>query len=106
MRASYTCIIVYITNQISKKRQMLSLVDGSEAVFYLSRNRDSRHWVVQLQAGGSCRTYNSCLLRSKGSFGSSTSYADVLTGTFLASDDPHDNPMFSQWNKVYVPYCR
>lgn len=80
--------------------------DGSEALFYLSRNPDSKHWVVQLQAGGSCGTYDSCLDRSKGPFGSSKNYSDFLTGTFVASDDPAENPMFSSWNKVFVPYCR
>ncbi|KAL9989249.1 hypothetical protein ACROYT_G003778 [Oculina patagonica] len=80
-------------------------LDGSEAVFYLSRNPESKHWVVQLQAGGSCGTYDSCLDRSKGSFGSSKNYSDFMTGTFVASDDPAENPMFSSWNKVFVPYC-
>ena len=80
--------------------------DGSEAVFYVSRNPESKHWVVQLQAGGSCGTYDSCLDRSRGSFGSSTNYSDYMTGTFVASDDPAENPMFSLWNKVFVPYCR
>ena len=72
----------------------------------MSRNLDSKHWVVQLQAGGSCGTYDSCLDRSKGSLGSSRNYSDFLTGTFVASDDPAENPMFSSWNKVFVPYCR
>ena len=80
--------------------------DGSEAVFYLSHNPDSKHWVVQLQAGGSCGTYDSCLDRSRGSFGSSRNYSDFLTGTFVASGDPAENSMFSSWNKVFVPYCR
>lgn len=80
-------------------------LDGSEAVFYLSRNPYSKHWVVQLQAGGSCGTYDSCLDRSRGSFGSSQNYSDYLTGTFVASNDPGENPMFSSWNKVFVPYC-
>ena len=83
-----------------------SFSDGSEAVFYLSRNPDSKHWVVQLQAGGSCGTYDSCLDRSKGLFGSSRNYSDFMTGTFVVSDDPGENPMFSSWNKVFVPYCR
>lgn len=80
-------------------------LDGSEAVFYLSRNPHSKHWIVQLQAGGSCGTYDSCLHRSRGSFGSSRNYSDYLTGTFVASDDPGENPMFHSWNKVFVPYC-
>ena len=75
-------------------------------MFYLSHNPDSKHWVVQLQAGGSCGTYDSCLDRSRGSFGSSRNYSDFMTGTFIASDDPGENPMFSLWNKVFVPYCR
>lgn len=82
------------------------LTDGSEAVFYLSRNPDSKHWVVQLQAGGSCGTYDSCLDRSRSLLGSSRNYSDFMTGTFVASDDPGENPMFSSWNKVFVPYCR
>ncbi|XP_031565813.1 carboxylesterase notum2-like [Actinia tenebrosa] len=28
-----------------------------------------------------------------------------MTGTFLSSDDPNENPTFASWNKVYVPYC-
>ena len=75
-------------------------------MFYLSHNPESKQWVVQLQAGGSCGTYDSCLDRSRGSFGSSINYTDYMTGTFVASDDPAENPMFSSWNKVFVPYCR
>lgn len=88
----------------AKNRNALCL-DGSEAVFYLSRNSDSKYWVVQLQEGGSCGTYESCLHRSRGPLGSSRNYSDYLTGTFVASDDPQENPMFSSWNKVFVPYC-
>lgn len=88
----------------ARNRNALCL-DGSEAVFYLSRNPDSKHWVVQLQAGGSCGTYDSCLDRSRSLLGSSRNYSDFMTGTFVASDDPGENPMFSSWNKVFVPYC-
>lgn len=80
-------------------------LDGSAAVFYLSRNSESRNWVIRLQAGGSCVTQQECLLRKETPFGSSKYSHKAITGTFVTSDDPRENPTFHNWNKVFIPYC-
>ena len=85
---------------------MFNYIDGSNAAFYISRNRKSRHWVIRLQAGGSCVMYSECYDRQKTAFGSSKPLQDYITGTFLTSDDPKINPTFHKWNKVFIPYCR
>jgi hypothetical protein len=84
----------------------ISSSDGSIAVFYLSHNPSSKNWIIQLQAGGSCGSHKACHERAKGLYGSSKEYDLYMTGTFLSSDDPNQNPTFASWNKVYVPYCR
>ncbi|EDO38898.1 predicted protein [Nematostella vectensis] len=88
----------------ARDRNALCL-DGSPAVFYLSRNPYSKDWVIQLQAGGSCGDHKTCHERAKGSFGSSKDYELYMTGSFLSSDNPNENPTFASWNKVLVPYC-
>ena len=82
------------------------VIDGSDAVFYLSRNSESSNWIIRLQAGGSCVTQQECLLRQQTPFGSSKYSHKSITGTFVTSDDPSENPTFHNWNKVFIPYCR
>ncbi|XP_031574737.1 palmitoleoyl-protein carboxylesterase NOTUM-like [Actinia tenebrosa] len=101
-KSSYNLRKVTIPN--AEKRQALCL-DGSVAVFYLSHNPLSKNWIIQLQAGGSCGSVEACRERAKGRYGSSKDYDLYMTGTFLSSDDPNENPTFASWNKVYVPYC-
>ena len=72
----------------------------------MSRNPDSPNWVIRLQAGGSCISQQECLDRRMTSFGSSKHLRRTLTGTFLTSDDPKQNPTFHKWNKIFIPYCR
>lgn len=89
-----------------KLTRFVVIPDGSAAVFYVSHNPLSSNWVIQLQAGGSCSTHKSCHERAKGHYGSSKDYQLYMTGTFLASDDPNENPTFASWSKVFIPYCR
>lgn len=103
-RAKYDYNLKKIRIREAGDRNAICL-DGSEAVFYLSRNHDSKNWVVQLQAGGSCDNFQSCQERVKGPYGSSQSYDQYMKGVFVVSDDPRENPTFASWNKVYVPYC-
>jgi hypothetical protein len=84
----------------------LSFLDGSDAAFYISRNRKNRNWVIRLQAGGSCVLFSECYDRKTTAFGSSKYLQNSITGTFLTSDDPNINPTFNKWNKVFIPYCR
>lgn len=93
---------VYVRNA---KRVNASCLDGSDAAFYISRNRKNRNWVIRLQAGGSCVLFSECYDRKTTAFGSSKYLQNSITGTFLTSDDPNINPTFNKWNKVFIPYC-
>lgn len=84
----------------------LFIVDGSDARYYLSRQWESTNWVIHLQGGGSCITYEECRLRSEGPLGSSLPLDDRITGEWTLSNDPKINPTFHSWNKVLIPYCR
>ena len=82
------------------------VADGSDARYYLSRQWESTNWVIHLQGGGSCITYEECRLRSEGPLGSSLPLDDQITGEWTLSNDPKINPTFHSWNKVLIPYCR
>lgn len=81
-------------------------LDGSDAAFYISRNKRNRNWIIRLQAGGSCVLFSECYERRNTAFGSSKYLPQFMTGTFLTSNDATINPTFHKWNKVYIPYCR
>ena len=67
---------------------------------------NSKHWIIHLQAGGSCVSLDDCLERSNGPLGSSIHMDYAFTGEYTLSNDPNINPTFYSWNKVFIPYCR
>ncbi|XP_046845116.1 pectin acetylesterase 8-like [Xenia sp. Carnegie-2017] len=93
---------VYVRNA---RKLNASCLDGSDAAFYISRNKRNRNWIIRLQAGGSCVLFSECYERRNTAFGSSKYLPQFMTGTFLTSNDATINPTFHKWNKVYIPYC-
>lgn len=108
----------FITDKAEKYRNNLVLtrirnaqklnatcIDDSDAVFYKSIHLNSKHWIIHLQAGGSCVSLDDCLERSNGPLGSSIHMDYAFTGEYTLSNDPKVNPTFHSWNKVFIPYC-
>ncbi|XP_066922282.1 uncharacterized protein [Clytia hemisphaerica] len=87
------------------RRRNATCMDGSDARYYLSRQWESNNWVIHLQGGGSCITYDECRSRSEGPLGSSLPLDAHITGEWTLSNDPKINPTFHKWNKVLIPYC-
>jgi hypothetical protein len=96
-------------------------LDGSPAVYYLSRGSNASSFLFFLEGGGWCQTLSECAERAKTNLGSSTSYAPTLDLSTINAPpsqrggecNGHDafdrnasaNPLFATWNFVYVPYC-
>ncbi len=98
--------------------------DGSPAVFYYRHSQsDSKDWKIHLQGGGDCSTEADCALRGAVtaetvagnaqleldqtfmSFVSSLEYPDNLNLEGIFSLDLEQNPVFANFNHVYIPYC-
>ena len=96
--------------------------DGSEAVYYFRPSQtESANWKIHLQGGGNCSTEEDCNMRANVTaenvtidpelggvflpFTSSLSYPDQLDIEGIFSLDVDLNPIFSQYNHVYIPYC-
>ena len=81
-------------------------LDGSPAAYYIARNDSSPSWVVWLEGGGLCQSLQDCIDRSKGTLGSSTTYAaSIAAPEGMLSSVPSENPDLFSWNRIYVPYC-
>lgn len=80
-------------------------LDGSPAVYYLSRNTSSDTWVIYLQGGGGCGTQKDCADRAKKELGSSSKWPASLHGAQTYSPDCGVNPDFCRVNRVFVKYC-
>ena len=100
-------------------------LDGSPAVYYLSKGTNSTAWLFHHQGGGWCQTLDECARRANGGLGSSKGYpttkdlrtvdppptsgdGSVTTGKLGHNHFERDcsiNPLFCQWNFVYMPYC-
>jgi Pectinacetylesterase len=84
--------------------------DGSPAVMYVRINPvSSRNWLIHLQAGGDCNSYDSCYQRWCGldsysaSKMSSKHTPNAMAATGIFKDDPSNT--FRTWNVVHVYYC-
>ena len=83
--------------------------DGSPAVMYVRTNPESSHWLIHLQAGGDCNSYDSCYQRWCGLDAYSASKMstwhtpEAMAATGIFQDDPSN--MFRTWNVVYGYYC-
>ena len=90
-------------------------IDGSRPAFHLRRalSAEGRNkWVIHVNGGGWCYSFEQCAQRARGWLGSSNKYPSCLEGrsntTFLStylSGDPVHNPAMYAWNAVVVWYC-
>lgn len=97
-------------------------IDGSPAVYYISEGSNATAWLFHHEGGGWCQTLDECAERAKGRLGSSNGYpvakdlrsvdppptTGVATGKLGSNHFDRDcstNPLFCNWNFVYMPYC-
>uniref|UniRef100_A0A7S3YDJ4 Pectin acetylesterase n=1 Tax=Lotharella globosa TaxID=91324 RepID=A0A7S3YDJ4_9EUKA len=83
-------------------------LDGSAAKFYYEPaplGSTTTQWVIFFEGGGFCATFSDCVDRSTISLGSSTQLDSTLTVRGVLDSDATFNPIFSQFHRVYVPYC-
>ena len=83
--------------------------DGTQAGFYID-DRGSQDWIVYLQGGAYCAWASKCEdLRRQANhrwkFSSSTWDQEKMELAGILSPHPEDNPTFSSYNAIYVPYC-
>jgi hypothetical protein len=86
-------------------------LDGGPAGYYLDMGDDPTRWVIWLAGGGVCADLSECQYRAKGGLGSSKGWPSRRTadkyhgGDEILYNGEDDNPAFSSWSKVYIPYC-
>lgn len=83
-------------------------VDQSPGYFYASMNSSSNDFVVRLMGGGGCVTdEEGCAagVRERSGLYSSVGMPDIATGFGVLSGDATENPLFSTYNRIMVPYC-
>lgn len=91
-------------------------LDGTNYKFLFQNGSESKKFMIFFNGGAYCSYENkefldSCHERSKESLGSCSSYGsgggiystNESFGYF--SSDVHINPLFANWNKVFLPYC-
>jgi len=83
-------------------------LDGTPPAYYIAKGSGSgvNKWEFHHEGGGYCLSLGDCYGRSNGDLGSSKNYqprAD-LGGGYL-SNNPGENPLMYNWNKVYFKYC-
>ena len=62
--------------------------------------------IIHLEGGGWCYDEKLCLERSKTNLGSSKKWPAVHEfKSGFVSDNENVNPVFFDWNLVFVPYC-
>ena len=82
--------------------------DGSPYAYYLHAGTSPGKWVFFQMGGSYCWDEASCNTRKSHDSSQMSSHGlpatlDIAAG--IISDDASDNPFFSTWNKVQLPYC-
>ncbi|KAL6853313.1 hypothetical protein ACP4OV_019342 [Aristida adscensionis] len=65
----------------------------------------SHKWLLHLEGGSWCRSFQSCAQRKQTNLGSSAHMYTREEFVGILSDDPSQNPDFYNWNKVKIRYC-
>eukprot|EP01083_Nonionella_stella_P188643 695803_1 len=82
-------------------------LDGSPANYYFAPGEQSTKYVIFFQGGGWCFNEADCWSRANSSLGSTTK--DPTTQDFnkigFLGNDSSSNPLFYNWNRIYVRYC-
>lgn len=60
---------------------------------------------MHMEGGGWCYNEDACLQRSKTDLGSSKNWQPKTELSGFLSDDPHFNPIFYNWNVIFLMYC-
>eukprot|EP01128_Nolandella_sp_AFSM9_P004952 TRINITY_DN2336_c0_g2_i1.p1 TRINITY_DN2336_c0_g2~~TRINITY_DN2336_c0_g2_i1.p1 ORF type:complete len:400 (+),score=72.96 TRINITY_DN2336_c0_g2_i1:1-1200(+) len=83
--------------------------DGTDYIYYVNRPQNkTANWVIFMEGGAWCFDGPSCderyekqnELMSSSNYPSSWSYDQGIL-----SEDPSTNPLFFNWNLVFLPYC-
>lgn len=83
-------------------------VDQSPGYFYASMNSSSNDFVVRLMGGGGCVTEEEdCAegIREGSILYSSNGLPATATGFGVLSGDAAENPLYSTYNRILMPYC-
>ena len=87
-------------------------LDGSDPMIYLHEGGDTKNILFYFIGGGAClgtdlpSTLESCYKRSKGQFGTSTTWPETYDGAdggILALDPSKSK--FANWTKIVIMYC-
>lgn len=90
-------------------------LDGSMAGYYLRKGTTNKY-LLYFEGGGWCYdsqcskptmsgTIKDCKSRAQGKLGSSRNWPSSQTLDGMLSADGVENPVFSEWSVVYLPYC-
>ena len=82
--------------------------DNSRATFYIGPQLRKK-WIVFFESGGFCASFEDCnkryLNKNSTMFMTSNVLPDKVTGKDLLSASKYENPTFSEYSHVLVPYC-
>lgn len=82
--------------------------DNTRATFYIGPQSKEK-WIVFFEGGGICVSLEDCneryLNQNSTMFMTSNVLPDKVTGKDLLSASKHENPTFSEYTHVLVPYC-
>eukprot|EP00903_Cladosiphon_okamuranus_P012833 g11992.t1 len=84
--------------------------DGSPGFFYMAANASSNDFVFRLMGGGGCannETYCHDIRDISAPLFTSDKelWPQTVAGFNLLSGDENSNPLYSTYNRVFVPYC-
>jgi len=81
--------------------------DGTEAAYFHSLDEENvQDIVIWLQGGGACHTEETCSERClQEKVGKCTTGVGTRQQKGILSDNPHENPPFHDYYKVWVHYC-
>ena len=82
--------------------------DNTKATFYIRRQLEKK-WIVFFEGGGFCASFEDCnkryLNKDSTVFMTSNILPDKVIGRDLLSASKYENPTFSEYSHVLVPYC-
>ena len=82
--------------------------DNSRATFYI-KSQSTKKWIMFFESGGFCASFEDCnkryLNENSTMLMTSNTLPDEVTGRDLLSASKSENPTFSEYTHVLVPYC-
>ncbi|XP_065184023.1 uncharacterized protein LOC135814780 isoform X2 [Sycon ciliatum] len=84
-------------------------LDGTPPGYYWRRGQGTalKKWIIHQEGGGWCFSDDDCLRRTRTRLGSSKHFPPNKTfvQSGIMADDCQSNPIFCDYNFVYMPYC-